>query len=119
MDGTCQAPLSMGFPSKNTGVPFPSLMDLSDPGIQPMSLVDLSDPGIQPMSLVDLSDPGIQPMSLVDRSDPGIQPMSLASLALQADQLKRRLFGGSTKHNSWVTLKPPSHPSWQDAPGAS
>ena len=34
----CQAPLSMGFPRQGywSGLPFPSLGDLHDPGIQPM-----------------------------------------------------------------------------------
>ena len=32
-----QAPLSMGFSSKNTGVPFPSPGDLPDPGVKPRS----------------------------------------------------------------------------------
>ena len=37
----CQAPLSMGFSSKNTGVGllFPSPGDLPDPGIEPVFLV--------------------------------------------------------------------------------
>ena len=36
----CQAPLSMGFPRQEywSGLPFPSLGDLPDPGIQPASL---------------------------------------------------------------------------------
>ena len=36
----CQAPLSMGFPRQEywSGLPFPSLRDLSDPGIEPQSL---------------------------------------------------------------------------------
>ena len=35
-----QAPLSMGFPRQEywSGLPFPSLDDLPDPGIKPMSL---------------------------------------------------------------------------------
>ena len=35
----CQAPLSMGFSSKEywSGLPFPSLGDLPDPGIKPTS----------------------------------------------------------------------------------
>ena len=35
----CQAPLSMGFPRQEyqSGLPFPSPGDLSDPGIEPMS----------------------------------------------------------------------------------
>ena len=35
----CQAPLSMGFPRQEhwSGLPFPSLEDLPDPGIEPMS----------------------------------------------------------------------------------
>ena len=35
----CQAPLSMGFSRKEywSGLPFPSLGDLPDPGIKPMS----------------------------------------------------------------------------------
>ena len=35
----CQAPLSMGFPRQEywSGVPFPSLGDLPDPGIEPVS----------------------------------------------------------------------------------
>ena len=35
----CQAPLSMGFYKQEywTGLPFPSLGDLSDPGIEPGS----------------------------------------------------------------------------------
>ena len=40
--GACQAPLSMEFPSKNTGVgcqSFPSPGDLPNPEIEPMSLV--------------------------------------------------------------------------------
>ena len=34
----CQAPLSMGFSSQEywSGLPFPSLKDLLDPGIEPM-----------------------------------------------------------------------------------
>ena len=38
---SCQAPLSMGFPRQEywSGLPFPSLGDLSDPGIRHMSLV--------------------------------------------------------------------------------
>ena len=37
---TCQAPLSMGFPRQEywSGLPFPSLGDLADPGIEPISL---------------------------------------------------------------------------------
>ena len=36
----CQAPLSMGFPRQEywSGLPFPSLGDLPDPGIKPASL---------------------------------------------------------------------------------
>ena len=36
----CQAPLSMGFPRQDywTGLPFPSLGDLPDPGIEPTFL---------------------------------------------------------------------------------
>ena len=36
----CQAPLSMGFPRQESrsGLPFPSLRDLSDPGTEPWSL---------------------------------------------------------------------------------
>ena len=36
----CQAPLSMEFSSNKywSGLPFPSLADLLDPGIEPMSL---------------------------------------------------------------------------------
>ena len=36
----CQAPLSMGFPRQEnwSGVPFPSLGGLPDPGIKPGSL---------------------------------------------------------------------------------
>ena len=36
----CQAPLSMGFPRQEywSGLLFPSLGDLPDPGIEPMSL---------------------------------------------------------------------------------
>ena len=39
--GTCQAPLSMGFPRQEywTGLPFPTPGDLPDPGIKPASLV--------------------------------------------------------------------------------
>ena len=35
----CQAPLSMGFPRQDnwSGLPFPSLGDLPDPGIEPGS----------------------------------------------------------------------------------
>ena len=35
----CQAPLCMGFPSQEywNGLPFPSPVDLPDPGIKPMS----------------------------------------------------------------------------------
>ena len=35
----CQAPLSMGFPRQEywSGLPFPSLRDLPDPGIKPVS----------------------------------------------------------------------------------
>ena len=35
----CQAPLPMGFPRQEywSGLPFPSLGDLPDPGIEPMS----------------------------------------------------------------------------------
>ena len=35
----CQAPLAMGFPKQEywSGLPFPSLGDLSGPGIQPVS----------------------------------------------------------------------------------
>ena len=32
-----QAPLSMEFSSKDTGLPFPSSRDLLDPGIEPQS----------------------------------------------------------------------------------
>ena len=37
----CQAPLSIGFSRQEywSGVPFPTLEDLPDPGIKPMSLV--------------------------------------------------------------------------------
>ena len=37
----CQAPLYVGFPRQAnwSGLPFPSLGDLSDPGIEPLSLV--------------------------------------------------------------------------------
>ena len=36
----CQVPLSMGFPRQEywSGLPFPSLGDLPDPGTEPMSL---------------------------------------------------------------------------------
>ena len=35
----CQVPMSMGFPRQEhwNGLPFPSLEDLPDPGIEPMS----------------------------------------------------------------------------------
>ena len=35
----CQAPLSMGFPRQEywSGLPFPSLGDLPDPGMEPVS----------------------------------------------------------------------------------
>ena len=35
----CQAPLSMGFPREEywSGLPFPTLGDLPDPGIEPTS----------------------------------------------------------------------------------
>ena len=38
----CQAPLSVGFPRQEhwSGLPFPSLGDLPDPGIEPTSPVD-------------------------------------------------------------------------------
>ena len=37
----CQTPLSIGFSRQEywSGVPFPTLEDLPDPGIKPMSLV--------------------------------------------------------------------------------
>ena len=46
----CQAPLFMGFPRKEywTGLPFPSLGDLPDSGIEPASLVS---PALQVDSL--------------------------------------------------------------------
>ena len=41
MDCTCQAPLSMAFPRQEywSGLPFPTLRDVPDPGIKPTSLV--------------------------------------------------------------------------------
>ena len=38
--GTCQAPLSMEFSRQKywSGLPFPTLGDLSNPGIKPVSL---------------------------------------------------------------------------------
>ena len=41
----CQAPLSMGFPRQKywSGLPFPSLVDLPNPGIEPtLSLAKLN-----------------------------------------------------------------------------
>ena len=35
----CQAPLSMGFPARILGLPFPSQGDLPNPGIKPTSLI--------------------------------------------------------------------------------
>ena len=41
----CQTPLSMGFPRQGywTGLPFPSLGDLLNPGIKALSLASLAD----------------------------------------------------------------------------
>ena len=40
----CQAPLSVGFPRQEhwSGLPFPSLGDLSDPGMEPSSPASLA-----------------------------------------------------------------------------
>ena len=40
----CQAPISLGFPRQEywSGLPFPSLRDLPDPGIKPEALVSLA-----------------------------------------------------------------------------
>ena len=45
----CQAPLSVGFPRQEywSGLPFPSPLDLPNPGIEPMSPVSSAFPALK------------------------------------------------------------------------
>ena len=70
--GTRQAPLSMGFPRQDywSGLPFPSLGDLPDPGIKPRSptLVGrffTTEPPGKPVNSYTLSVPDIDPPIVV------------------------------------------------------
>ena len=87
-----QAPLSMGFPRQEcwSGLPFPFVEDLSDPGIKPRSPTLQTSPALQEDSILSMGFfrqehwSGFPCPTPGDLPDPGIEPRSPT---LQADSL--------------------------------